>query len=161
MNDHLQAAEQPSAISSGTQPVASSGRRWRRIIVRILLVVVIFGSGAVVGAGIALIAVRHGIIYGIHHPKEMPARIAHRLRYRLDLSDRQTQQVEQILAQRQVALQRIRRRYQPEVERELDLLEQQVGRVLTPGQRQRWERIIRAMRATWIPELPAEPDGSD
>jgi hypothetical protein len=79
----------------------------------------IFLSGLLVGVGITLLAVRQGMLYGIHHPEEMPVRVVARLRRPLSLSDEQADRIESIIRQRQVHLQEIRRRYQPEVEAEL------------------------------------------
>jgi len=146
----------PASVDTGQsdQPNVAARRPRRRLLVRLLLTAVIFLSGGVVGAGVALIAVRQGIIHGIHHPEEMPRRIAHQLRHKLDLTDEQTHKVERILQQRQAVLQEIRGRYQPEVEHELDRLQQEVDEVLDANQRARWNITIENMRSTWIPKLP-------
>ena len=115
---------------------------------------VIFGSGCVVGAGAMLIAVRSGVLWAIHHPEEMPPRVAARLRSKLRLEEDQTRQVESILGARQTHLQDIRRRTQPTVEAELDELAEQVSAVLNDSQRAQWQQTFQSLRGTWLPAPP-------
>jgi hypothetical protein len=122
---------------------------------RWLLWAVIFCSGTVVGAGAALIFVTKSVLWSLHHPDQMPARITARLRSKLDLDEQQTQRVESILRERQAALQAIRRRTQPEVEAELDRLETQIADVLNDRQRGNWRRNFQALRQRWVPPVPA------
>ncbi|MBN2476509.1 MAG: hypothetical protein JXB62_17980 [Pirellulales bacterium] len=127
----------------------------RRAWVRLLLSLAIFVSGVVVGAGGTLIVVRNRVLHAVHHPEDMPAVIAARLRRTLSLRDDQAQQVEQILRQRQLALQEIRRRFQPQVETELDAVEAQISAVLDETQRVRWQKHFEHLRRTWMPAPPA------
>ena len=135
-------------------PVASLVPPPRRRWTRLLLALLIFLSGVGVGVGGALIVVRHRVLHAIHHPDEMPALLAARLRHRLRLSTEQVQRVETIFTQRQHALQEVRRRAQPEVEAELERVEQQVAEVLDEQQRQAWHRQFQQLRDTWLPALP-------
>jgi len=114
----------------------------------------IFLSGLLVGAGLTLMAVRQGVLYGIHHPEEMPVRVAARLRRPLSLSDQQADRVQAIIRERQSQLQEIRRRFQPEVEAELEQVYQQIREILDDQQRERWDQIYTRLRETWIPPLP-------
>ena len=75
-------------------------RRW----LRWLLWLTVFGSGFVAGTGMTLIGVRQGMLTAIHHPETMPKKAAQRLRRPLQLSDEQTQRIEQIIRARQQAL---------------------------------------------------------
>jgi hypothetical protein len=132
-------------------------RRWLRVI----LWLVIFGSGLFVGTGLTLMAVRRGMLEAIHHPEKMPANLANRLRRPLRLSDEQAEQVEQILSQRQVALEAIRVRYQPEIEQQLDRIEAEIADVLDEKQREAWYRMFDNKRRIWIPPLPSDGDADD
>ena len=123
---------------------------------RVLLWTLIFGSGMVVGVGSTLITVRQGALQRIHHPEQMPAMIANRLRRPLGLSPEQQSQIEQILNERQVVLQDIRRRFQPELEAELDVVYQRIGEVLDPQQCEKWDKYFEHARRTWLPALPSE-----
>jgi hypothetical protein len=125
-------------------------RRW----LRLLLAAVIFLSGIAVGVGVSLIVVRNRLVFAIHHPDEMPAVIAARLRRPLKLSDEQVQEVQRILSERQRALQELRRRVQPRVEAELDEVERQIAQVLDDQQQERWQRLSQHLRGTWLPDLP-------
>jgi hypothetical protein len=138
-------------------PLASEGARPRRWL-RLALLLVIFFSGLVVGVGVTLLAVRQGMLYGIHHPEEMPVRVARRLRGPLNLSDQQAGEIESIIRQRQSHLQEIRRRFQPEVEAELEQVYEEIGKILDDAQRERWEQIYTHLRETWNPPLP-KPQG--
>jgi hypothetical protein len=140
-----------SRSSVQSQPIAAAARgRW----LRLLMLAVIFLSGLVAGVGVTLLAVRQGVLYGIHHPEEMPARVATRLRRPLNLSDQQAERIEAIIQQRQTHLQEIRRRFQPEVEAELEQVYAEIRELLDDQQRERWEQIYTHLRQTWIPPLP-------
>jgi len=117
-----------SSISSvQPRPIAAAARgRW----LRRLMLAVIFLSGLMAGVGVTLLAVRQGVLYGIHHPEEMPERVAARLRRPLNLSDQQADRVEAIIQQRQTHLQEIRRRFQPEVEAELEQVYAEIRELL-------------------------------
>lgn len=132
-------------------PIASKRRcSWLRLV----LYLVIFASGCVVGAGVTVIVVRNGALFAVHHPEEMPSRIAARMARALSLDDEQTREVECILRERQSALQDIRREFQPQVENELDRLEEQVSAVLNDQQRENWRDRFDYLRRTWVPAPP-------
>ena len=127
--------------------------RWRML----LLATLIFVSGLIVGGGLTLIRVRHGAMWAIHHPEEAPPRIAAHLRWKLGLSDAQTQQVEQIVRKRQQALQAIRREVQPRVMIELDRVEAEIAATLDDSQRTKWHALFTKLRERWIPPPPEQP----
>jgi hypothetical protein len=148
---------QPAA--SDVPPQAPAGlpaprpRRWRSL----LLALLIFVSGAIVGGGLTLIRARHGMWWAIQHPEEAPTRIAARLRWKLGLSDDQTEQVEAIVRKRQQDLQAIRREVHPRVIGELDRVEAEIDYVLNDSQRAQWHVLFARLRERWIPPLPPEP----
>lgn len=137
---------------SADQPKRTGRRTWTRL----LLYVVIFVSGGFVGAGVAAMGIRAGVQYVLRHPEEMPEKVAWRLRKSLDLTDVQTKQVEAVLRERQLAIQDIRREAQPKFEAELDLIEHRIADILDGQQRQKWQRVFRRLRRTWMPPLPPE-----
>jgi len=126
----------------------------RRIGMKVLLSLVIFSSGAIVGTCATLMFIRQQVHYRIHHPEEMPSKVASRIQWKFDLSDEQTKQVEAILADRQQAIQKIRREFQPQLERQLDQLEEQVADVLDDTQSTTWQEWFQEMRAIWLPAAP-------
>jgi hypothetical protein len=120
------------------------------------LSLVIFVSGAAAGTGITLLVIRNRVLHAIHHPEEMPSLIALRLRGTLHLSDEQVQQVEKILGRRQLAIQSIRRKFQPPIEAELDCVEKEISAVLDDQQRTHWCEHFEQLRSEWIPASPPE-----
>ena len=136
----------PSASEVRHPPAAVPPRR--RLWVRVLLSLIIFVSGGVAGGGIALLAVRDRVLHAIHHPEEMPAVIAGRIRRALHLSDAQAQEAEKILVRRQRAIQAIRRQFQPQVEAELDRFDEEMSAALDDRQRdlaRRFQTLARRM----------------
>ena len=127
-------------------------RRW----LTVLLGVVIFVCGAVIGSAATLLIVRDRVLHMLRHPDEAPARITARLRRKLRLSDEQAEQVEAILARRQAALQEIRCKVQPTVERHLDAARDEIAAVLTPEQAETWHAHFTRLRDTWVPPLPPQ-----
>jgi len=119
-----------------------------------LFLLIIFSSGAIVGTCATLILIRQQVHYRLHHPEEMPSKIASRIQWKLGLSEEKTQQVEAILANRQQAIQQIRREFQPQLERQLDQLEEQVADLLDDPQATTWQTWFQEMRAEWLPVAP-------
>lgn len=122
-------------------------RRWPSL----LLALLIFVAGAIIGAGGSLLIVRDRALHVLHHPEEAPARMAARLRWRLGLSDDQADQVKSILRRRQQTLLEIRREVRPRVMKELDQAEAEVALVLDDAQREKWRAMVASFRDTWIP----------
>jgi len=125
-------------------------RRW----VRVLVALLIFIGGMVCGGGLTIIGAVERIHHAIHHPEEVPGRITRYLTRRLDLSDDQSHQIEQIIREHQKNLQEIRRGVQPRVEAELELLRRDISRVLTPEQRDKWDDIFDDALDRWMPPPP-------
>ncbi len=140
---------------SDAEEIAPAPRR-RRGWLRLLLYLVIFLSGGIVGTGTTLMIIRKSALFAVHHPGEMPGIIADRMERALDLDDEQKRQILDILHERQEALQDIRRQSQPLVEEQLDLLEEQVAAVLDPEQQENWRSRIEHIRRTWIPVPPPQ-----
>lgn len=143
----------PGDLSNALPDVLPAVAR-RRIWLSVLLTLVVFVSGLVVGVGGTLIAVRHEMLRVVHNPQEAPARIAAHLRSKLGLSDEQTRQVEAVVARRQAALQAIRHLVQPQVEAELDQAANEIGQILNESQRQDWDAMVAKIRQNWLPTQP-------
>lgn len=133
----------------------------RRTWLYVVLWLIIFGSGVVVGAGSTLWVVRNRVLYGLQHPERAPAGLARHLQRMLDLDDTQRAQVEQIFERRQKELQKVRRAFQPEVEAQLDQVEQEVSAVLNDVQRAEWQTRFRELRDRWLPALPPALSGPE
>lgn len=84
------------------------------------------------------------------------------MRGTLHLSDGQVQQVEKILSQRQLAIQDIRRKFQPQVKGELDRVEKEISAALDDQQRASWRGHVEQLRGDWMPSpLPEAPNRAE
>ena len=145
-----------SAIPPLPTTIPPRPRRWVRVVAALL----IFLGGMVCGGGLTVIVAVRNIRHAIHHPEEVPARITRYLTRRLDLTSDQAEQVEALIARRQANLQAIRRDAQPRVESELSALHAEIGQVLTPDQRAKWDDIFDEAVDRWMPPPPPPSDAS-
>jgi hypothetical protein len=128
-------------------------RRWVRIVVALF----IFFAGAIFGCGLTVIVAVHNIRHAMHHPEEVPARITRYLTRRLDLSPDQADKVQLLIARHQSHLQAIRRETQPRVAVELSGLRQEIGDLLSPQQKSKWDDIFNEAVDRWLPPPPPPP----
>jgi hypothetical protein len=143
----MSVSDVPNLPAGERLPAVPRRRRW----VSLLLGLVLFGSGFIVGAGLTFIVIRKAVIESVRHPVTDPARLAERLRRPLGLTPEQTRGVEGVFRQRQVALDKLRREVQPRVLTELEELESQVAELLTPPQREKWQKMFADLKSTWLP----------
>ena len=61
---------------------------------------------------------------------------------------------EDILQARQAAIQKIRLRFRPEFETELDGIRQDISGILNPQQAAKWQAWLDEKRRIWLPALP-------
>lgn len=142
-----------SSFSSNSLTIPPRPRRWLRLLAALL----IFGAGMICGGGLTVMVAVHRIDQAIRHPEEAPARITKYLTRRLDLNPDQAEQVEQLIAARQLRLQNIRREVQPRVESELNELKAQIDHVLTPDQQVKWDQVFDDALDRWLPPPPPAP----
>jgi hypothetical protein len=142
-----------SEIAAQQLPAPVKRRRWRTV----LLALLIFAAGLASGAAVTVAVAVHRLQHLIHHPEEAPGRVAARLGRRLGLDDAQKAKVEAIVAKRQAELMTLRGEIQPRLMEQLRLLREEIGEVLTGPQRERWERMFDEFRERWLPAIPAEP----
>ncbi|MFL6246160.1 MAG: Spy/CpxP family protein refolding chaperone [Thermoanaerobaculia bacterium] len=108
----------------------------RTTIVAILVLAVTFTAGVAVGvfgAHIALLRSGYGTL-----PTKM---MVNHLDLRLDLTDRQRAQVEEIIHRHRDAIATVRATIQPRVRIEIEQANTEIRRILTPEQRRKFERI--------------------
>jgi len=72
----------------------------------------------------------------------------------LDLDADQTAQVEKIVANRQVEIVSIRRRFQPEILQQLNSVRDEIAAVLTEPQREKWTKLFGQFQQRWLPPAP-------
>ena len=139
---------QPAAPPS---PLPAPRKRW----VSIVLALLVFVSGLAIGGAVTLAFVIHQARYAIHHPEQMPKRLAARLAGRLSLTAAQESQVREVIAKHQAKILHLRREVQPRVEVELRGVRDDVAALLDPQQCNEWNGIFADLMKNWVPELPA------
>ena len=133
----------------------------------LLLVAVIFVSGGLVGAGLAVIFQPQKALRGRKSPQEVRDLVTQKIAGRVGLSDQQTQQVRQIMEERMKELQKLRLEIQPRMKQQAGVLHKKVSALLDDGQRSKWEKLYAEFRQRWFNRLgwdkpttqPAGPGG--
>jgi hypothetical protein len=121
-----------------------------------LLGIAILIMGALIGSGITVIVVKKMVLHAVSHPEEAPARITKRIQSKLDLSGEQAAKVRSIIAERQKALQAIRREVQPRVEKELNGVREDVAALLEPEKARQWRERFDYLKRLWVPAPPPD-----
>lgn len=126
-------------------------RRQRSWLKTLSLSLVLLVSGGVIGAGFTLIVVLHRVQVMIKNPELFATQATKRLTSALDLSEEQARRVNAILREHQDDIRDIRREVRPQIDRQLDLLREDIARELTPEQAKRWRAFIAKKRRVWMP----------
>jgi hypothetical protein len=142
--------DKETPTEENTLPSAPASRRW----VTLLLCMLIFGSGCIVGIGGAVLFIRNQLMQAVHNPQEAPARVAIFLKRRLDLNEEQQTNIEDILRERQKSLMTIRAEIQPRIEEQLDLAQASIAAVLEDSKRETFLKRMKHLRETWTPPMP-------
>jgi Spy/CpxP family protein refolding chaperone len=107
-------------------------------IVAVIVVVLTFTAGAAVG----VFASHMMILRGGHGAPLFPARaMVHRLDRRLDLTDAQRAQVEQIILRRHANIDKMWSDMRPRMRVEIEQTNAEISRILTPEQRRKFDRL--------------------
>lgn len=107
-------------------------------VVAILVIIVTFTAGVAVG----VFATHIVHVRGEHMPSVFPTKMmVNRLDRRLDLTDQQRAQVEQIIRRHHGAITAMWRGLHPRVHAEIEQANAEITRILTPEQRKKFERI--------------------
>lgn len=136
---------------------ATATPRRRRRWVTLLLVSIIFVAGMVVGAGTTIAVVVRNMQMAIKDPSIVPDRAASRLRWALDLDERQTADMRTILSDLQKRLQQIRRRVYPDVQREIKRSRDEITNILNHEQKREWNELYARLEHRWFPPPPTTP----
>lgn len=107
-------------------------------IVAVLVVVLTFTAGVMVG----VFASHMMILRGGHGASFFPEKaLVHRLDRRLDLTDAQRAQVEQIIRKRHARIDGLWTGLRPRMRAEVDQANAEISRILTPEQRAKFDRM--------------------
>jgi hypothetical protein len=133
---------------------AAPRRRWR---LTLLMGLVIFICGGVCGVGMGMRLERQHFLEILQHQERWPERIVARIRSRLQLDDRQAQQVQALVEKRVAALQDAHRQVvDPLLAEQFERFEADVAEVLNPQQRAQWHEFMKPIPEKWYPLLPAK-----
>jgi len=122
----------------------------------LLLVGLVFLAGVVAGVVGTRIAVRHWVRSAIQRPQMVQALVERRLNRRLGLDANQQVQVHQILTATRGQLKGLRQEYRPQVIMIVSNADAQISVLLTPAQRERFEKMKRENRVFLQPAEPGK-----
>jgi len=128
----------------------------RRRLGTILLALIIFICGVLVGGGLSFKIVTAGYKRAFQDPDFLAEKITHRMERRLDLNSDQVQQVREIILEQQKAFQGLHKEFRLRLDSEIEKTRKEMAKVLTQEQVQKWEKTFARMRRFWLPPLPGE-----
>ena len=137
-------------MSDATTPLAGEGKplppRGPRPWVMVLVGLVIVVSGAVIGAGVTVLALKNRLAAPPTPGERTAALIASDLRNRYNLTDEQAKQVKEIMARRMEVIEAIRRQAHEQMAAEHETLRAEMKAVLTPEQFEQWLAQFESLR---------------
>lgn len=133
------------------QPVAPVIRPRRRWVWTVLLALVIFISGVLVGGGLSFKILTSGFKRAFQDPAVSAERITNREKKRLDLTEEQVVQVRRIILEQQKAFQSMRKQVQPQLEAQIENTRRELAAVLTPEQARKWGKRFNLFLKFWLP----------
>lgn len=138
---------QPVPDEGADEPASPrKARRWGCLRTGILLLLV-FCSGLVCGAGLTLRAIREHV----QHPERRVERATRWMERRLDLSDEQSSKVRGILERQRRDLGALRDEVRPRVVERIEQTNEEIEEVLTAEQREEWREFVHRFRERWLP----------
>jgi hypothetical protein len=141
------------------QPIAPVIRPRRRWVWPVLLALVIFVSGVLVGGGLTFKIITSGFKRAFQDPEVSAERITNRMKKRLDLTEEQVVQVRRIILEQQKAFQSMRKQVRPQLEAQIEKTRRELATVLTPEQARKWEKRFNHFLKFWLlPEGSHAPD---
>ncbi len=134
-------------------PIVRPRRRWVR---SILLALVIFISGVLVGGGLTFKVIAGGFKRFFQDPEILADHITHRMKRQLHLTEEQSVQVRRIILEQQKAFQSLRKKVWPELEAQIEKTRRELAVVLTPEQARKWEKRFGRFSKYWLPPPPGD-----
>lgn len=124
---------------SATDPIAQPRTATKTVIIAALALVVTFIAGFVVGAVVDRLVMRP---HGPRRPPPMVARaMIERLDRHLDLDDTQRVKIEEILERHHERIDQLWGGVRPQVRQEVEAANREIEQVLTPEQRERFQKL--------------------
>jgi len=136
-----------------TSPIARPRRRW---VWTVLLALVIFVSGVLVGGGLTFKVITSGFKRSFQDPAVLAEHITLRMKRRLNLTDEQTFQVRRIILEQERAFQSLRKQIRPQLEAQIEKARRELTAVLTPEQTRKFEKRFDRFLKFWLPPQPRD-----
>ena len=137
--------EEEKILEASEHNRKSQARR-KQIITQIVVGVIIFISGIVVGSGGTIALLKNRVIWIHQHPKKDAATIAKQIGSKYGLTDEQTQRVEQIFANRLKTTKAVHKEFDVKMEAEYQNLAAAMKEALSLEQFERWHKDFEARR---------------
>lgn len=139
-----ESAEVPKLREAASGPVACQRPS---LAAQLVLAMAILLCGMVIGAGGTVVLGRRAFLAPTSgRPEQVSSAVARHMARRLNLTSQQQRQVRDIVREHTQRLTRIREQAREEAQKELDLLEEDVARVLTAEQARLWREEFARMR---------------
>ena len=119
---------------------------WRRRLVPILLLAVVFLSGLVTGAALMPFVIHHFGPAFFPPPSEMPRLLTERMSKDLDLTDEQAREVRAVLDRHHEETEALRNEIEPRMDQMMDGFRADIIAILTPEQTERFTQRFDEMR---------------
>jgi hypothetical protein len=130
------------------------GRLWT-----ILLALIIFICGVLVGGGLSFRIVTAGYKRAFQEPDFLAEKITRRMERRLDLDSDQFKQVRGIILEQQEAFQSLHKEFRVRLDSQIEKTRKELAKVLTQEQMKKWEKTFARIQRFWLPPLPGETRG--
>ncbi len=137
-------------------PVTTGKKRW---LYPCLLSAILLLCGMVLGGVITFTCLSSRFQDDGRPPERSPERIVERLRRELKLDDKQAAAVKEVFSRHQDQFEAIRRKVDPEVEKEMEAVRVEVEQYLHPDQREKWNKRVQEMRERHRPKLGHQNHG--
>jgi hypothetical protein len=131
----------------------------RRHLWTILLTLIIFICGVLVGGGLSFKIIAAGYKRAFQEPDFLAEKIVRRMERRLDLNNDQVKQVREIILEQQKAFQSLHKEFRLRLDSQIEKTRKELAKVLTQAQAQKWEKTFTRIQRFWLPPLPRESRG--
>lgn len=149
---------------SEKKPVAVVRRRWRKALplwVQLVLFLVVFGAGGVIGAVISLKSVYSRLDYYRQHPAALPDEVLPRLKKRLDLSDQQAAAVDRIFRKGHARMLALHGQVSADIHKAFNAMAAEIEAELETRQKRKWRETHERVSRIFLPPLYKPPaDGA-
>ncbi len=133
-----------------TEPPSGVGNRRQRL----LLLGLMFVAGGVVGGSLTAWKVKRDFADELRHPERFADHIVSSLNSRLGLNNDQRAQIDQIVREQHQRVEQLRREFHPRLLNEIERMEAEIEKVITPEQKPSWEKWRQEMRERFPQQSP-------